>query len=840
MSASTAGAAPARTRKRTVGSRHHLGIVAGAATLLAAAPLISLYEGLGWLVDTAFAVALIVAAATGVRALRGPVGLQVLAMLGGLLLALTWLFRSGEELLFLPTTGTLAHFGVLLDEVPDVVANQSLPVGGSEGLQLLTVIGVGLIAIMVDLAAVGMRRPALAGLPMLAIYSVPVAVHQGSVPWWTFMIGVTGYLWLISADNLDRVRRFGRRFTGDGRDVEHWEPSPLAAAGRRLTVIGLLIAVALPLVVPGMTSGLVDRFGNGLGGSGEGGVGGSPTAVNLFAALDGLLNRETTEELVRFTTTDSDPFYLRIGVADEITERGFDHRAPDGGPVNEGLPGPSQPRPGVTYHPHQAEVEILQWDMNRLPVFADPTAIEGLDDRWRYDPDQQVVFSDDTGAAGLEYRFEYQRPQFDPAALRRARPLPDDHPIQREFAEVLPEERVSDQVDELIEGIASPYEQVLAILAFFSRENGFSYSLDTGSEVTGSAIVDFLFENRAGFCVQYAAGMAWMVREAGLPARVAVGFSRGSQRTNNTYLLTNHNLHAWTEVYFDRYGWVPFDATPSSSIAGSIAPAWAPDPNAPPDPNASGGPSGPGTPGENPDFPDDNVFEGLAPEPGGGGGGPTETQAVWQSWLLAGAAVLLVLLILPALRRAQLRRQRLPRRAASPATGPRATAAPGVVTSGEPAAAARHRAHAVWDELLDTLIDFRVPLNPAETPRVTAERVIRECRLDPPADTDTTATARAPGGAGMRLLGRAEERARYAPQPLPATGLVSAVRVIRRALAGQSTRRVRLQAALLPPSTLLHWRTVTGDAVARAAVRATRLGDALARISPRRLLHSTR
>ncbi|MGH3679864.1 MAG: transglutaminaseTgpA domain-containing protein, partial [Natronosporangium sp.] len=664
------GPAPARGRKRTVGSRHHLGIVAGAATLLAAAPLISLYEGLGWLVDSAFAVALIVAAGTGVRALRGPVGLQALAMLGALLLALTWLFRSGEELLFLPTTGTLAHFGGLLDEVPDVVANQSLPVGGSDGLQLLTVIGVGLIAILVDLVAVGMRRPALAGLPMLAIYSVPVAVHQGSVPWWTFMIGVAGYLWLLGADNLDRVRRFGRRFTGDGRDVEHWEPSPLAAAGRRLTVIGLLLAVALPLVVPGMTSGLVDRFGNGIGGSGEGGSGGSPTAVNLFAALDGQLNRDATEELVRFTTTDPDPFYLRIGVADEVTDRGFDHRAPQGEPVEAGFPAPPQTRPGVLYQPHQAEVEILEWDMNRLPIFADPTAVEGLDDRWRYDPEQQVVFAGDTGAEGLTYRFEYQRPQFDPAALRRARPMSDVHPIQREFVEVPAEERVSDQVDELTEGIASPYEQVLAILAFFSRENGFSYSLETGSEVTGSAIVDFLFENRIGFCVQYAAGMAWMVREAGIPARVAVGFSRGSQRVNNTFLLTNRNLHAWTEVYFDGFGWVPFDATPSSSIAGSVAPDWAPDPNAPPDPTDPGGPAGSGTPGADPNFPDDNIFEGIAPEPGGGGAGSADTRPAWQSWLLAGAGVLLVLLILPALRRVQLRRQRLPRREATPVAAP--------------------------------------------------------------------------------------------------------------------------------------------------------------------------
>lgn len=841
-----------RVRRGAVGGRHHLAIVAGAATLLAAAPLISLFEGLGWFFDSAFAVALMVAAAIGARALRAPVGLQTLAMLAALLLALTALFRSGEELLFLPTSETLAYWGTLLDEVPEVVANQAPPVGGSDGLALLTVLGIGLIAIMVDLAAVAMRRPALAGLPMLAVYSVPVAVHLNSVPWWTFLIGVAGYLWLLGADNLDRVRRFGRRFTGDGRDVEHWEPSPLAAAGRRLTVIGMLIAVALPLAVPGMTSGLVDRFGSGLGG-GEGGSGGSPTAVNLFAALDGLLNREETEELLRFTTNDPDPFYLRIGVADRITDEGFDHRNPQGSSVNEGIPGPPPARTGLTYQEYGAEVDVLSWDMNRLPTFRALTGIDGADDRWGYDPGQMVVFSEDTRAAGLRYTFEYLRPEFDPEALRRARPLPDDHSIQREFAEIIPQERVSDLVTELTEGVDNPYDQVREILAHFSRENGFTYSLDTGSEVTGSAIEDFLFENQTGFCVQYAAGMAWMVREAGLPARVAVGFTRGSVRTEAgeqaSYLLTNQNLHAWTEVYFDGFGWVPFDATPRASIAGSADPAWAPDPNAPPEVNQPGGPNSPGGPGGEGAAPGDNTPP-LPPEPNVTGGGLVEDRATWQRWLLGGAALGLVLLTLPALRRLQLRRHRLPRRVGGSAAASPVSAAPGVVVSGAPAAAARHRAHAAWDELLDTMVDFQVPLNPAETPRATADRLVRECRLDGGRSADDgpaalTPAAGPPAGAerggpaaAVRLLSRAVERARYARDPLPVAGLAEALRAVRRAVAGQSTRAVRLRAALLPPSTLLRWRTAVSDTFAASVLAAGRVGEALARLSPRRLLFS--
>jgi transglutaminase-like putative cysteine protease len=818
---------PAAGGTARLGGRHHLGIVAAAATMLATAPLLSLFETWGWLFRCALAVAMIAAAAAGARALRAPAWVQTLAMLAALGFSLTWQFPSGEEWLLLPTTGTLEHFAVLLGEVPDVVASQAIPVADHDGLLLLTTLGVGLVAIMVDIATVSMRRPAIAGLPMLAIYSVPVAVHKGSVPAFYFLVGAVGYLWLVATDNLDRVRRFGRRFTGDGRDVPLWEPSPLAAAGRRLTVVGALVAVTLPLAVPGMTTGLVDRFGSGVGGTGSGG---NPTAVNLFAALDGLLNRDVTEDLIQLTTDDPDRYYLRVGVADQITEDGFGHRNPSGDPLNAGI-GESPPDgPGITLHRNRAQVEILSWNMSRAPTFAHLDQVSGLDDDWRYDPEQQIVFSPESGASG-SFEFEYLRPEFDPDALRTAAPLADDHPIQEQFAEVLPEPAITDLVAELTDGRPTPYDQVLAILGHFSRDNGFRYSLETGAQTSGSAIVDFVIENQVGYCVQYASAMAWLVREAGLPARVAIGFTRGSERAENTYVLTNHNLHAWTEVYFEGFGWVPFDPTPSLSIAGSAERNWDPDPDTP-DPAVTGPSTTPGGgDSTNPDGQPDGAGPEFAPEPGGGSGGSAESGGpVWRWWVLGSVAALLVLLVAPALRRIQLRRRRIPRRP-SPQVAAEATPAPGVV-SGEPAAAARQRAHAAWDELLDTMIDFQVTLDPAETPRTTANRLVRECRLD--------AGGVSAAGDGVRLLGQAEERARYAPSPMSPAGLLAALRAVRRALAAEATRRTRLRARLLPPSTLLRWRAAAGEASTRAAAATGRLGELVARLSPRRRWLATR
>jgi hypothetical protein len=131
---------------------------------------------------------------------------------------------------------------------------------------------------VVDLVAVGLRRPALAGFPMLAMYWIPVLVHPDSVSFIPFAVGAVGFLWLLVTDNVDRVRRFGRRFTGEGRDVDLWEPSPLAAAGRRLAVVGVVFAIVLPLAIPGMTNGLLDRFGGG-GGAGRAATGAAPAST---------------------------------------------------------------------------------------------------------------------------------------------------------------------------------------------------------------------------------------------------------------------------------------------------------------------------------------------------------------------------------------------------------------------------------------------------------------------------------------------------------------------------------------------------------------------------------
>jgi len=78
---------------------------------------------------------------------------------------------------------------------------------------------------------------------------------------------------------------------------------------------------------------------------------------------------------------------------------------------------------------------------------------------------------------------------------------------------------------------------------------------------TGRDPVDwFLFEKKEGFCTYYASAEVILLRAAGIPARLAVGYSQG-ERVENTFLVKLNDAHAWPEVYFPGIGWIEFEPT---------------------------------------------------------------------------------------------------------------------------------------------------------------------------------------------------------------------------------------------------------------------------------------
>lgn len=103
---------------------------------------------------------------------------------------------------------------------------------------------------------------------------------------------------------------------------------------------------------------------------------------------------------------------------------------------------------------------------------------------------------------------------------------------------------------------------VSSALRFF-RTQGFSYSLTPGEY---DSLEEFLFRRRVGFCEHYAASFATLMRLAGIPARVVVGYLGGEYNDLGHFVLVRQaDAHAWCEVWFPESGWTRVD--PTSAVA---------------------------------------------------------------------------------------------------------------------------------------------------------------------------------------------------------------------------------------------------------------------------------
>jgi transglutaminase-like putative cysteine protease len=126
-----------------------------------------------------------------------------------------------------------------------------------------------------------------------------------------------------------------------------------------------------------------------------------------------------------------------------------------------------------------------------------------------------------------------------------------------------PLERLAEQVA----GRArTPYDAVASLEKWFLVSGGFRYS--NHPPVTSPPLVGFVTQTRLGYCQYFAGAMTLMLRYLGIPARVAVGFAGGTYNAHqHAWLVTDRDSHAWVEVWFRGYGWIPFDPTPPASGA---------------------------------------------------------------------------------------------------------------------------------------------------------------------------------------------------------------------------------------------------------------------------------
>ena len=646
-------------------------------------------------------VAVLVVAGSGVllRAARVPALLVVPVQLVVLSVWFTHRWAPESALVgWLPTNASVqAVLDVLSQSVASAQAYVAPVPADAPSIAPLLVLAASVIAVLVDLLACGIRRVPVAGLPLLAVYTAPVSILDSGVPWWVFAAGAASFLWLLTSDESRRLVHWGRpvgRSESVLLDSVGAEPSAasMRSSARKIGLTATGFAVVAPLVIPTLGDGLLPGGGPGSGGDGE-----SVSISNPIVDLRRDLARGEDVELLAVRTAEGDPRYLRISVLDTFngeTWRPSSREIPPEQQANGSIP----PPPGLTSQVDRREVDFQisvgeSFSSAWLPTPYPVSSIDVPGD-WRYDTETLDFISAEEGqtTAGIDYALTALevRPSTEELLDAGASPeaiytpyteLPDEFP-----------ESVTELTADLTDGLETGFEKAVRLQRWFREDGNFRYSLRRAPGNGTEDLIAFLAagpEGRVGYCEQFAGAMAVMGRTIGIPSRVAVGFLRPEEVSEDTYVFSAHDLHAWPEMYFDDIGWVRFEPTPARrarSVPDYTTGSFdTPEPTALPSASA---------PAQQQDQAQRKLRETDlgAPAPGGGGSG---SGGLWTGLLVV--VLLGGLVLAPRLLRGMLQRRRW-----SVARTPADVAEAG------------------WRELRDTALDLRLPWDDAVTLRIRA------------------------------------------------------------------------------------------------------------------------
>jgi len=757
-----------------------------AATLLVLIALVPLLTMPSWPDRTAALVILVITAlsATGAWLLRG---FAVLACyLAALLLYLNVTFAHTASLgHIIPSDNSMQALG-LLWQAAFAEFRYAPPVPDLPPVSLVTAVGIGAVAIVVDILAVRLRRPAVAGLPLLLLFSVPVASNLkvfGAPQMIVFAASLASYLALLSADGRERLRMWGRLVTfrhvqsadeaGSGPDTRE-----LSASGRRIGLAAVCLAIVIPVILPSMR--VRDLFASTADGSGHagGGSAGVSPLLNFQKLLEG-----KPQPVLSYTTTAKDPSeqYFQV-YALNYNARQNDWpepvltgaRATGGQNLPSKVPGVQRTTAGVKNV--TTTITVSQDDKGEaiLPMPYAPYRLDVDGSGWFEAAGSLMVFNPEKGISGLRYVVHSEEVEPQPGQIPN---LGTPISLANEYGSYKgPDQLQLTRIAEAHTTGAQTQLQEAIMLEKWFRSGAFTYSLKPGLPTT-NWLLPFLTRDRRGFCVQFAQAFAILARTLGIPSRIAIGYTGGTPEPGGkTWKVTTADAHAWPELYFTGEGWLRFEPTPSGLdgqgtavppvYAGGPAGTTSPAQDLPPDSTASSAGNQLSRTGR----PLINHGEQLADS---GAASPVQRASSKIGLAIAIPAALFLLIAWPALTRLLTRRRRW------------------LSASGDAAIA-----HAAWRELADDLADYGLGCAPGETPRAVARRVTSQARLD-----ETAATA-------VSRLAGAEERARYARLPEPGAGLKAAEVAVRRAVAASVPRRQRLGARLLPASTLLAARNL--------------------------------
>jgi transglutaminase-like putative cysteine protease len=733
------------------------GLVALAIGLVGLAYL-PLFSDRAWVAPTVLTVLLILGTGWALRTARASTALIILSQV--LVLVMWASIRFADSTTFLNVVPTRATFTDLMSLGTNAVTSSlssTVPTATTPGLILVTALGIGLVAFSVDAYALTLNFPALAGLPLLAMFLVPAVAIPGGTAWPFFAAAAVGFLVLLAYARADAVARWGT--LREGQVV-----SPDGVLARRLGAIALGAAVLVPALVPlpGLTHSL---FKGGPGAGASTVARQSPTpSIDPVINLAAFLNFPSNTPVFTYRTNAKDLPYFRLAV---LNTTGGEVWTPttSSSPIGpSGLPeGQATPtdQPATTRVVGSGEIGGL----HEMPAPDLTTAVQTDQAGWYVDANNDTI----EGASNNFTSQNYTVTSFDNSPSVAALVSTTQSPSValskdvRNAALLVPSD-VSPAVATLARTITagSPNELVTALRLQNYFLNNFTYDSNYHPTNTNDPLTDFLTAKR-GYCQQFATTFATMARILGLPTRVVVGFTPGSLGSNSVWTVGVQDFHAWPEVYFPQAGWVRFEPTPRAD-GQLVLPSYAQlaavngqttqigestltklaqaDLKLQRDRRAE----------------DINTADVTAPPVA------PVPHAAGTKWEWVVGLLILLLITLTAIRPPLIRMWRRRRRLHAAA----------VAGSVEPS----------WSEVRDSAIDFGYAWSDADSPRVAAAKL--RASLDDPV--------------AMDRLAAAVERERYSTGAVSNVQTAHDVRTIRRGLADHQLPHVRLLAWLRPQS----------------------------------------
>jgi transglutaminase-like putative cysteine protease len=280
---------------------------------------------------------------------------------------------------------------------------------------------------------------------------------------------------------------------------------------------------------------------------------------DAYSALSGLTDRMSPGNIAQLVLSDAIAF--RAEFAGDPPPQIYRYwRGPvlwdfDGREWRSGFPPPMRdeaPPSGAAAYRYTVTLEANNLDW----LFALETAVRYPSDA-RLTGDGQLL-----SRAPVRNRLRYQvesvldakpRTDEDPISLRRALRLPRDiNPRTRERAHPW-------------QAAASNDADILARALQFLREDRLAYTLEP--PLLGRDSVDeFLFDSKAGFCEHFSSSFVFMMRAAGVPARVVMGYQGGDLNpVDRIVTVRQSDAHAWSEVFLAGRGWTRVDPTAAAA-----------------------------------------------------------------------------------------------------------------------------------------------------------------------------------------------------------------------------------------------------------------------------------